>query len=110
MASLTFDLCSYPGVMHGARICESEGISVATFASTYPDNSPANYLAKIIHSDDFEDPGATLAVWDAALQGIQTQAKEAEINSEVRDFISTFFKRALSAGCGEEDVAAIVKV
>ncbi|MDC1288278.1 NAD(P)-binding domain-containing protein [Gammaproteobacteria bacterium] len=110
MASLTFDLCSYLGVMHGARICESEGISVATFASTYPDNNPANYLANIIHSDDFEDPGATFAVWDAALQGIQTQAHEAGINSEVPDFISTFFKRALSAGCGEEDVAAIVKI
>jgi len=110
MASLTFDLCSYIGVMHGARICESEGINVGAFASTYPDNSPANYLANIIHSDDFENPGATLAVWDAALKGIQTQANEAGINSEVPDFISTFFKPALSAGCAEEDVAAIVKV
>lgn len=110
MASLTNDLCSYLGAMHGARICESENISVDNFASMYPDEHPVKEIAQVIHSDNYVNPGAKLAAWDGALQRIQMQAREAGINSDIPDFISSFFKRAISAGYGEEDVAAIVKV
>ena len=44
------------------------------------------------------------------MQRLQTQARDAEMNSEVPNFISGIFKRAVAAGHGEEDVAALLKV
>ena len=110
MASLTYDLSCYLGVMHAARICESENVDVSTFASTYPDSNPASYIAKIIHSNDFGNPGATISVWQSAFKGIETQAKDTGINAEIPEFIAGFFRRAIAAGYGEEDIAAIVKL
>jgi 3-hydroxyisobutyrate dehydrogenase-like beta-hydroxyacid dehydrogenase len=109
-ALLTHDLCCYLGVIHGSHICESEDISVGEFASMFPEGSLAREPVDVIHSGVYDEPGATLAVWDGALQRIQTQAIDSDINSEVPDFISSFFKRALAAGYGEEDVASIIKV
>ncbi len=45
-----------------------------------------------------------------ALQRIRNQAKLARINSEVPDLISSFFRRAIAAGYGKEDVASVIKV
>ncbi len=110
MALLTHDLCCYLGVIHGANICESEGISAGRYAEMFTEGSIAREPVEVIHADRYDEPGATLAVWDGALQRIQTQAKDAGINSEVPDFISSFFKRGLAAGYGEEDIASIIKI
>lgn len=110
MALLTHDLCCYLGLIHGANICESEGISVSNFAAMFPEGSIAREPVEVIYSERYGEPGATLAVWDGALKRIQAQAKDSGINSEVPDFISSFFKRALAAGYGEEDVASIIKI
>ncbi len=110
MALLTHDLCCYLGVIHGANICESEGISAAKYAEMFAEGSIAREPVEVIHAGRYDDPGATLAVWDGALQRIQNQAADAGINSEVPDFISGFFKRALAAGYGEEDIASVIKV
>jgi 3-hydroxyisobutyrate dehydrogenase-like beta-hydroxyacid dehydrogenase len=110
MALLTHDLCCYIGVLHGSHICESENIGVGEFVAMFPEGSIAREPVEVVHSGKFDEPGATLTVWDGALQRIQNQAKDARINSEVPDFISSFFKRAIASGYGEEDVASIIKV
>jgi 3-hydroxyisobutyrate dehydrogenase-like beta-hydroxyacid dehydrogenase len=98
------------GVAHGAYLCESEDVGVDLYATMFPDGDRARTLAQIIHSDDYANPGATLAVWAAALQRIRTQAGDAGLNNEIPGFIAGFFERAMAAGHGEEDVAALVKV
>ncbi len=110
MALLTHFLSSFLGIVHGARICESENFPVEELAEMFPQGSAEKGLLHLVLSEKFEDTGATLNVWDGALQRVQTQAKDSMINSEVPDFISSFFKRAIAAGYGEEDVAAIIKV
>jgi len=110
MALLTHDLCCYLGVLHGSRICESENIGVGEFVEMFPEGSIAREPVEVIHSGIFDEPGATLTVWDSALQRVKKQANDAKINSEVPDFISSFFKRAIAAGYGDEDIASIIKV
>lgn len=110
MALLTHELCSHLGVIHGSLICESENISVGEFAAMFPEDSVDRIPIDIVHSGKFSEAGATLTVWDGALQGIQNQAKNSKINSEVPDFISSLFKRAIAAGYGEEDFAALIKI
>lgn len=110
MALLTQELCGYLGLLHAARVCESEGISVETLAALQPEGSPLAKMALRIHRNDFDNPGATLEVWDAALEHIASQAKDAGINSEVPDFIASLFRRALARGHGQHEIAALVEV
>jgi 3-hydroxyisobutyrate dehydrogenase-like beta-hydroxyacid dehydrogenase len=110
MALLTYELCGYLAALHGAGLCRAEGVSVDRLAALYPGDSSSRRLAAVIHAGDFGNPGATLTVWEAAVQRIQDQARDAGINSEVPDLISRFFKRAIDAGYGEEDVGAVIKV
>jgi len=110
MAILTHELCSYLGAIHGVQICESQGINPELLASMFPQDDSARKLIKVISSDAYTDTGATLTVWDAALQRVQSQADDTGINSEIPDLISSLFKRAIVAGYGEEDVASIFKV
>lgn len=110
MTWLTHELCNYLAALHGANLCESEGVSVQALADMFPDSYPARRLVLVIDAGDFADPGATLTVWEAALQSVQAQARDAGINSEVPDLISSLFNRSISDGYGDEDVAAVVKV
>ena len=110
MALLTHELCSFLGAIHGVQICESQGIDPELLASMFPQDDVARKPIKIISSDAYTDPGATLTVFDAALQRVQSQADDTGINSEIPDLISSLFKRAIAAGYGEEDVASIIKV
>ena len=97
-------------VTHGACLCESEGVGVDLFASLFDEGSTIRRYANVIHSAGFENRTATLHVWDAALQRIRTQGKDAGINTDFPDFVSSLFKKAVDAGYGEENVMALVKV
>ena len=98
------------GVAHGARICEAEGVGVDLYASMFPEGDRARLLAEVIYADAYHHPSATLAVWYHALERIQAHAREAGISGEVPEFVAGMFRRAIAAGLGEEDVAALVKV
>jgi len=110
MALLTVELCTYLGSIHGAHICESQGINPQLLASMFARDHIARKPIEAISSDAYANPGATLAVWNAALQRIRTQARDTGINSEIPDLISSLFKRAIAAGYGEDHVASIIKV
>lgn len=110
LAFLTQELSTYLGAIHGACICEAEDIGVDIFASVLSAEHPAKNLIEDIRLNKFDDPEATITVWSGALSRIRAQASDAGINSEIPDFISRLFKRAISAGYGEEDVPALIKV
>jgi 3-hydroxyisobutyrate dehydrogenase-like beta-hydroxyacid dehydrogenase len=98
------------GLAHGAYLCESEDVSVDLYATMFPDDERSRHFAEVIGTDAFENPTATLSIWEGALRRILQQAVDAGINSEIPAFASGFLKSAIAAGHGEQDVAAIVKV
>jgi len=98
------------GLIHGARLCESEQVGVDQYAALFPESSRSRWRLDIIASGQYDNPTATLAVWYDGLRRIQDQARAAGINCEIPDFAAGFFERAITAGHGEEDVAALVKV
>jgi 3-hydroxyisobutyrate dehydrogenase-like beta-hydroxyacid dehydrogenase len=98
------------GLAHGAYLCESEDVSVGLYATMFPQDDRAHIFAEVIESDEFANPSATLSVWEAALQRVLIQARDAGINAEIPEFVSVFLKKAIAAGYGEQDVAALVKV
>jgi len=110
MGFLTYELCNYLAALHGALVCEAEGVDLDLLVESYEEDSPPRRLAGVIRSGEFGDPGATLEVWRAALGRVRDQATGSGINSEIPDLIASLFDRAIAAGYGEEDVAAVIKV
>lgn len=110
MAMLTHQLSNYLGVWHGARACEAEGIDVDVFASLFPPSDPAAHLAWRIHKADYDNPGATLEVWNAALDRIVEHTRSAKINREIPELISSLFRRAIALGHGRSDIATVIEV
>src|SRR5262245_49466328 len=95
----------FMGLAHGVRICESEKVSADHYAALFPKRDRAREFTDIIHEAAYGSSGATLAVYYAALQRIQSQARDSEINCEVPNFAAQLFDRAIAAGHGSEDVA-----
>jgi 3-hydroxyisobutyrate dehydrogenase-like beta-hydroxyacid dehydrogenase len=114
LAELSESLGKYVGLVHGARLCEAEGVGADLLASLYPVGNRARELAEIIHAGDFSlgslYDGATIRVWEEVVQRLQTQARDAGMNGDLPDYLSRLFKRAVAAGHGEKDIAALIKV
>ncbi len=114
LADLSWSLGRYVGFAHGARLCESEGVDLDLFATRHPEGHRIRELAEIVHAGAFElgslHPGASIRVWEECIQRLQSQARGAGISSEFPDNISGIFKRAIVAGYGDEDLAALIKV
>ncbi len=114
LAELSESLGKYAGLVHGARLCEAEGVGTDLLASLYPVGNRARELAEIIHSGDFSlgslYDGTTIRVWEEVVQRLQTQARDTGMNGDLPDYLSRLFKRAVAAGHGEEDIAALIKV
>jgi 3-hydroxyisobutyrate dehydrogenase-like beta-hydroxyacid dehydrogenase len=110
MALMTHQLTNYLGIWHGARVCEAEGLGLDVFASMLPPGDLATHLAWRIHRAEYDNPGASLDVWNAALDRIVEQARLTGINREIPDLISSLFRRAIALGHGSRDIATVIEV
>ena len=101
---------TYVSAAHGAMLCEAEGVKLELYADVFGANDPARWVIDTIRTQSYENPTATLKVWNAALRMIQEQARDCGIGSEVPDFVGGILDRAETAGYGEEDIAAMIKI
>ncbi|MGI8836995.1 MAG: NAD(P)-dependent oxidoreductase [Pyrinomonadaceae bacterium] len=114
-AVLSFFVGGLLGAVHGARICEAEGLRVDEFGSLLADIAPVlggdvKHLGETIQVGKYENPQAALKTWAAALGRILQQAREAQINSEFPTFASALFRKGITAGFEMEEVASLIKV
>ncbi len=98
------------GAIHGVCLCEAEGVDVRALEAMLPDGDRARLLAGRIRNRDFLNPDATVAVWAAVIQRFREQARDSGTSAEFPDFAAGLVQRAMQAGYGDEDVAALVKV
>jgi 3-hydroxyisobutyrate dehydrogenase-like beta-hydroxyacid dehydrogenase len=101
------------GSIHGARLCEAEGVAVAEFTRLLPPNDRAVPLTQAINDDTFETVskgGATVDVAGGVVSRLRDQANDAGINSELPDLLCSWVERAQAAGYGAQETAAVIKV
>jgi len=98
------------GALHGVCLCESEDVPIDAFEQMLPEGDRGRILARRIRSEDYRDPDATVAVWDAVSRRFMEQARDAGISSEFPEFAKSIITRAIHAGHRDEDVAALIKV
>lgn len=112
LAFLSRLMATVCGTIHGVLICETEGVSVDQFATLFPAGDRGRTVAQAISDDNFDVGvlGATAAVSRGALTRLHDQAESAGINSEIPDLLLDLLNRAINAGYGEEETAALIKV
>ena len=101
------------GSIHGALVCEAEGVPVSEFTALLPANDRAVPLTQAINDGSFDTitkAGATVDVAGSAVTRMRQQANDAGINSELPDLMCDWVKRAQKAGYGSQETAAIIKV
>jgi 3-hydroxyisobutyrate dehydrogenase-like beta-hydroxyacid dehydrogenase len=115
LATLSYVYGATLGFFHGARIAESEGIGVDAYGAIVADIAPAfgaflKHEGAVIQSGNYAISESPLTISVEATERLLQTAREAQINTEFPTFAAGIFKRALSAGYGDEEVAAVVKV
>lgn len=101
---------NFIAAIHAAKICQSEDVGVDELIRLVPDNVAIQRYAQVIHDQSFDKFTASLRVWGEALHHIQDQGRQADISTEIPDFIGGLFNRAMSAGMGESNVMSLIKV
>ncbi len=110
LAWLSMSYGRFVSAIHAATLCQSENVGLDEFMSLFPDQPAIQGYVRVIHEKSFDECTATLQVWGAALQRIQQQGIDANINTAIPDFFASFFEKAVDAGHGEKNVMALVKV
>ena len=100
------------GTIHGALVCEAEGVPVSEFTAILPEGDRAVPLTQAIHDGSFDTitaAGASVDVAGSAVTRLWQQAHDAGMNSELPDLFSEWVRRAQTAGYGAQETAAVIK-
>jgi 3-hydroxyisobutyrate dehydrogenase-like beta-hydroxyacid dehydrogenase len=114
-AMLSYLAGHWIGLCQGARVCEVEGVSVTAFGSMLAELTPllgieAKHLSEVIENDDYTDPESTIKTAGTDVIRLVQHARESGINAEFPTFAAGLFRRAIDAGYGAEEHAALIKV
>jgi hypothetical protein len=72
--------------------------------------SQAEYLARTIADDDFDDPEAALKTYAAAIAMRAADHRERGVNDEFLAFLDGLCRRSIAAGHGEQELSALIKI
>ena len=100
------------GSIHGALVCEAEGVPVSDFTALLPAGDRAVPLTQAINDGSFDtiaSAGASVDVAGSAVTRMRKQANDAGINSELPDLMCSWVERAQKAGYGSQETAAVIK-
>ena len=115
LATLSYVYGATIGFLHGARVAESEGFRVDHYGSLVAEISPTfgeffKHEGAVIQSGNYDVTESPLRISVEATERLLLAARAAGINAELPMFVSALFKRAMAAGYGQEEVAAMIKV
>jgi 3-hydroxyisobutyrate dehydrogenase-like beta-hydroxyacid dehydrogenase len=68
------------------------------------------HSGEVIQTGTFNRPQSSVKTCTVGFELFMKQAREARINSEFPKFGLELFKKAMAAGYGEEEAAAVIKV
>jgi 3-hydroxyisobutyrate dehydrogenase-like beta-hydroxyacid dehydrogenase len=115
LAMLSYVYGAGLGFFYGARIAESEGFRVDEYGGLVAEISPSfgeffRHEGAVIQSEDYRISESPLRISVEATERLAHAARESGLNAELPELAASLFKRALAAGYGDEEVAAVIKV
>ncbi|MEJ7643011.1 MAG: NAD(P)-binding domain-containing protein [Chryseolinea sp.] len=114
-AVLSYLAGNWIGFCHGALVCKSEGLRVDDFGQLIQQISPilaheSKNMGEVIQFGRFTNPESTVHTTGHDLDILVAQARDRGISVELPKFAADIFRRAIDAGFGGEEHAAIIKV
>jgi 3-hydroxyisobutyrate dehydrogenase-like beta-hydroxyacid dehydrogenase len=114
-AALSFVFGGLLGALHGARICEVEGLRVDEFGSMLAELVPVlggevKQLTERIQADRYDGSQAAMRTYAAAAARLVQQARDGRVDPGFPAYASGAFQKGMTAGFGSEDLAALIKV
>lgn len=115
MATLSYVYGAVLGFIHGARVCETEGIPIEMYGRVVSAMSPAygdflKHEAGVIQSGDFSVSESPLAISVEATARLERIARESGLDTRVPALAAQLFREAGEAGLGQQELAALIKV
>lgn len=103
------------GFFHGARIFESEGLKVSGLGAAIAEIAPAigemiKESGDVIQSGLYDNVQSSVKTCALGSELFVKQAREAKINDEFPTFAAGLFGKAVNAGFGAQEAAAVVKI
>jgi 3-hydroxyisobutyrate dehydrogenase-like beta-hydroxyacid dehydrogenase len=114
-ATLSYVYGAMLGFIHGARVSEANGFRVDTFGAIVASISPSfgeffRHEGKVIQSGDFAVSESPMKISVEATARLAQLARESGINAEFPTFVAGLFQRAATAGYGDQEAAALIKL
>ncbi len=103
------------GVVSGARVCEAENIPLSDYSKLLTALMPtsvqeAQRIAERIAAGDLRETEAALQTWAGGVDHIIESARSGGGSDEFPLFVQRLFQRAIDAGYGDYDVAALIEI
>jgi len=113
-AVLSFFMSALAGFIHGALIFESEGLSVEDYLALTESVMPVvgaefRQITDRIKNGKYDDTDAELNAWAGGADHLVQVSRENRIAGGVPEFLSGIFHKAISAGHGKHDIAALIE-
>jgi 3-hydroxyisobutyrate dehydrogenase-like beta-hydroxyacid dehydrogenase len=114
-AALSFLFGALLGALHGARVCEVEGLRVDEFGSMLAELVPVvgqevRQVSDRIQANRYDGSQAALRTYSAAAMRLVQQARDSRIDANFPRYAAGALEEGMSAGFGNEDLAALIKV
>ena len=102
-------------MLHGAALCESEQLPLSLYFQTVKAVAPrlsatADTARTMIDREIYSGVDCALSTHLAALRHIQRLSHDNEVDPRLPDTIMAAYKKAVVAGYGDEEIAAVFEV
>jgi 3-hydroxyisobutyrate dehydrogenase-like beta-hydroxyacid dehydrogenase len=103
------------GVVNGVVLCEAGGFPPARYVDALGSfmamaGAQAQRVARTAVESGYRETEAALRTWAGGLEHTAETLREAGASDEVPRFLGGLLERAIDAGHGEHDIAALVEV
>lgn len=102
-------------MLHGAALCESEGLPLAEYFFIVKKlgallSATADSAREMIAKERYDGQDCTLDVHVAALRHIQRTSHDNEVDTRVPDTIINAYRKAVAAGYGDDEIASVFEL
>lgn len=109
---LSFYYASALGFLHGAALCEAEGVEVSDFHAIAMELLPGigdtiRVSAEMIQKGSYEGAEATIVTHAAAIAHILQLTREARVTPDLAECLSGLLEKTLAAGLGGRELPAV---
>lgn len=115
IAILSYLFCALLGFYHGANVYRAEGLPIAAFGAMLEQLAPTltqmvRHEADTITNDSYHEAQSSARIVAETADTMARHAQEAGIDREIPAFLANIFGKAVTAGLGEQQVAALFKI